>query len=391
MTAARCPACGAGGARQPVWELRGVPVRACTRPGAALDEALAQPRGDLRLAGCRACGHVHNEAFDPALLAAAAPGPADTLAHAAGYGATLRGLAAELVDRWDLRGGRVVEVGCGAGQLLAALRDAGAGHGVGIDPRAPALPPAPGIELIRKPYADRHTGVPADLVASRFLLEHLPEPRPFVELLAAHARGGAGPRAPLVFFEVPDGGATLERAVPWEVYYEHCSYFTAASLAGLARAAGLEPLEVSPHPAHRTLRLVARAARAGRPGPALPAGLEPAGLEGFAARADRRIARWRAELEARAASGVVVWGAGPRATTFLAAVGPRAAAAVACVVDVDPAKRGARLSGSGHEVIAPADLPGRARDTVVVLNELFVDEVGRELARLGLTARAVAA
>ena len=45
----------------------------------------------------------------------------------------------------------------------------------------------------------------------------------------------------VVFFELPDTERVLTEAAFWDIYYEHCSYFTRGSLARLFRRTGFEP------------------------------------------------------------------------------------------------------------------------------------------------------
>ncbi len=42
----------------------------------------------------------------------------------------------------------------------------------------------------------------------------------------------------MLLFELPDTTRILDECAFWDIYYEHCSYFTAGSLARLFRQAG---------------------------------------------------------------------------------------------------------------------------------------------------------
>jgi hypothetical protein len=54
---------------------------------------------------------------------------------------------------------------------------------------------------------------------------------------------GDRPEAVLLF-ELPDMGRILEERAFWDIYYEHCSYFTAGSLARAFGKAGFDVLDV---------------------------------------------------------------------------------------------------------------------------------------------------
>ena len=65
MPAHCCPSCGHG-ALLPFYEVDNVPAHSCLlMPGRA--EAVAYPRGDLRLAFCPSCGMITNTCFDSRL------------------------------------------------------------------------------------------------------------------------------------------------------------------------------------------------------------------------------------------------------------------------------------------------------------------------------------
>jgi hypothetical protein len=84
----------------------------------------------------------------------------------------------------------------------------------------------------------------------------------------------------------------------------------------------------------------------------------------------------------------VIWGAGSKGVGFLSTLG--LADEVACAVDVNPAKHGMFMPGTGHEVVAPERLADIRPGIVVVMNPAYVDEIGRDLAQLGVDANVLA-
>ena len=142
------------------------------------------------------------------------------------------------VERYDLRGKTVLEIGCGKGEFLAIMCEAGAGHGHRHRPGAHAerhrRRPAPSAStLIADFYAERTRTSPADAVVCRHTLEHIaPVARVHRPWCAARS---ATARDTVVLFELPDVARVLEEAAFWDIYYEHCSYFIAGSLARLFR------------------------------------------------------------------------------------------------------------------------------------------------------------
>ena len=61
-------------------------------------------------------------------------------------------------------------------------------------------------------------------------------------------------------------------------------------------------------------------------------------------------------------------------------------APVAAVVDINPRKVGAGVSGTGHAIVAPAELVDVRPRTVFVANPIYVNEIAAELRDLGIDA-----
>jgi hypothetical protein len=191
----------------------------------------------------------------------------------------------------------------------------------------------------------------------------------------------------LVFFEVPDQERVYDERAFWDVYYEHCSYFTAGALERLFLACGFEILDSWKGFGDQYLLLEARPLPAGqaarfRPKESL-AELEEK-VRSFAADAPRSIAAWCERFRAWAAAGkrVVLWGAGSKGVAFLSTLG--VADALDAAVDINPHKHGFFLPGSGHEVVSPESLRSRRPDVVVVMNAIYESEIREQLAAMDL-------
>jgi SAM-dependent methyltransferase len=365
-----CPACGATGA-EPFYEQRGIPVQSVALLPTR-EAALAFPRGDLVLAYCAACGFVFNAAYDAARQDYSRPAE-ESQAFSPRFRAFSRELAERLVAAYDVRGEDVLEAGCGRGDFLVEICRLGGNRGVGIDPGwfegrvdAPA-----GVEFVRAPYDAAQAEREADLVLCRHTLEHIGPVREFVELL----RRPAARRDGVVVIEVPDVLRVLREAAFWDVYYEHCSYFAAPSLAGLAGRCGLEVLASRLDFDGQYLVLEAR------PGAVVEgAGADEIGdaVERFAAEAPRTVERWRERL----GSGAALWGGSSKAVAFLTALGVEAGPMT--VVDINPHRQGAFLPGTGLEVLAPEALREQPPELVVAMNPAYLGEIASALETLGL-------
>jgi SAM-dependent methyltransferase len=385
---AACPACGSAEAADPVWELAPVPIHSCL----LVDDraaALGFPRGRLELRFCRRCGFIWNAAFEPARMHYGADYE-ETQWWSPRFRRFQTDLVERLVGRYDLHGKDVVEIGCGKGEFLVELCERGGNRGIGFDPayRDAGAGASPRVTFVRDWYSER-TDVAADFLCCRHALEHVHDPG---RLVGAVRRSVGDDRRRAVMFEVPDTARVLAEEAFWDLYYEHCSYFTPGSLGRLFRAHGFEILDLYRDYGDQYVLLEARPASGAVD--AHPAEEPVDALAELVARFRDRIAdrlgQWRERLAAARAAGrtAVLWGSGSKAVAYLTTM--RVDAAIACVVDINPRKQGKFLAGTGHEIVAPERLRALHPDLVVVMNPIYRDEIQATLRRLDVRADVLA-
>ena len=352
-------------------------------------DALAYGRGPIELALCGACGLITNTAFD-------APGHdysasyEETQAHSPRFREYARTLVQTLVSRHELVGRDVLEIGCGRGDMLVLLAEATGARAFGVDPswRGERFDDsiADRVEVTPEFLAAHHLDREFGLVLCRHTLEHVHDVRSFLDLLysgLAHR-----PETPVVF-EVPDTGRVLRETAFWDVYYEHCSYFTPGSLARCFRVAGFTPVGLDLGFDDQYVLLTAVAAgMAEAPSSTLEESVEEtrASAERFVARLEETREVWQRRLTASRARGetCVLWGAGSKGVGFLATIG--LSEEILCVVDVNPAKFGMFMPGSGHEIVPPDRLVDIRPDLVVIMNPVYEAEIRSTLVQLGVDA-----
>lgn len=379
-----CPVCG-GSEQHPVYDAgRSLPVL-CNVLWPTAEQALAAPAGPIRLVNCPSCGHVWNAAFDEGLIDYSQRYE-NSLHFSPTFQDYATALARRLVEDHDLGGRTVVEVGCGKGDFLAMLLQAGAGAGVGYDPSYAGHQDgaADGIRFVPELFPQDPGEIDADIVCARHLLEHLARP---TELVTSLARA-LDERRSVLYLEVPDGAYLLRRTALWDVIYEHPSHFTPTSMHRLLSDAGFSVSRVDTSFGGQYLWAEAFSGRAG--GDAATA-VDTDLATAFASRAAALVAHWSDRLAAERAEGrrIALWGTGSKGVTFLNLV--PGAEAVADVVDVNPRKHGLHVPGTGQRVVGPDALARTRPDLVVVMNPLYVEEIERVLAGLGVTARVAVA
>ena len=388
MAADRCPACGSK-RLEVFYEEASVPAHSCLLLPSR-EAALEYPRGSLRLGVCVACGFITNTRFDPSLNAYGADYE-ETQGFSPRFVAFARSLAERWVTRYALRDKDIVEIGCGKGEFLDLLCELGGNRGVGIDPsvRPERLPAASRrrLRFIPELYSDGHAALPADAIVCRHTLEHIHPVADFMRRVR-HAIGDR--RDTVVLFEIPDVLRVLDELAFWDIYYEHCSYFTPGSLARLFRRSGFDVLNLEMDFDDQYVLIEARPTdRPSRARLPLEDDLEQtlASVHRFTERCAATLEARRVELGHLVAEGkrVVIWGAGSKGVAFLTTLG--GAVGIEVAVDINPHKQGMYLAGTGQQIVAPEYLRTYQPDLILLMNPIYAAEVRAQLDELEVGAQ----
>lgn len=395
-----CPCCG-GRKVDVFYEVSGVPVNSVLQLPTR-EEALSFPTGDIALGFCNDCGFVYNTAFDPAVLEYSERYD-PTQAFSPTFNEWHKDLAQRLVERYGLRNKKVVEIGCGKGEFLNLLCELGNNEGTGFDP---AYVPARDLDrgktrakFVADFYDDRYSGERGDFVCCKMTLEHI---QPASEFVGTVRRAVGEDPNTVVFFQVPDVERILEELAFWDVYYEHCSYYSMGSLGRLFRRAGFDVLDLQREYDDQYLMIEARPG--GQRRTPLPQEDDLKRIRGLALAFKERLARekrqWQERLAGYRRDGrkVVVWGSGSKGVAFLTTLGLDDAApaatqkragrssahAVEYVVDINPHRQGYFMAKTGQKIVGPSFLEEYRPDVVIVMNPVYEHEIRRDLAQRSL-------
>jgi 2-polyprenyl-3-methyl-5-hydroxy-6-metoxy-1,4-benzoquinol methylase len=379
-----CPVCG-GVETTAALEIRNVPAHAVVvyRDRAAAEAA---PTGDMRLVCCRSCGFAFNRAFDPRLLHYR-DGYESTQAFSGHFNAFSSELAAEILARVGSREKPLLEIGCGQGEFLRLLEAGGHRNLIGFDPahhpERSALDKGSSVKIFAEAFSPALAAEPPAAIVCKMTLEHIANPLGFLRDIAAVAN-----QSPdcIVFLQVPNAEEIFRIGAFWDVYYEHCSYFTASTLPWLLARAGLRPLDLRTGFGAQYLLLAGRSGRSPSTVARTPPDNALAGFEAFLAKANRMIAAWDEKVDGfdRAGTSVALWGGGSKAVAFLSAL--ERSDAIDYAIDVNPRKSASHLPKSGLKVVSPSMAKKKPTDLIVVMNPNYLTEVRECCAGLGLPA-----
>lgn len=348
------------------------------------EEALAVPRKNIELGFCNECGFIFNRLFDTSIDYFTG-GYEDQQAFSKTFMEYLKRISEGLIEKYHLEGKTIIEIGCGKGDFLNQLVQINGGKGIGIDPAyEPGRQTNPNLTFYKQFYALEHGKIPADLICCRHTLEHIHQTRAFLQLL----RDSLGDRTdPVIFFEVPQIKRILEIRAFWDIYYEHCTYYSPGSLARVFRDTGYEILDLRLDYNDQYLLIEAR--------PSLKRSDRKLEIEEsvgqlktlvteFKEKIQEELLGWRRTLTRlkEANKKTVVWGGGSKSVGFL--VNFADLDLIQYVVDVNPHMEGNYIPGIGKMYVQPKFLKEYRPDAVIIMNGIYKNEITRALGDMGL-------
>lgn len=347
-----CRVCGILLPEIPLLRFENMPKSAQMLPDA---DALPEDEGlDLEIYQCPACGLAQTDAEPVSYYR--------EVIRAAGFSEEMRAFRrrqfADWIERYGLAGKRLLEVGCGRGEYLTLLRDAGVvAHGIEYGEQAVEHCLEQGLRVMRG-YIEQadfiHPDGPFDAFVVLNFLEHWPSPNPGLRGVANLLRDdGIG------LVEVPNLDMILRKRLFTEFISDHVSYFTRESLETTLRLNGFEVLECREVWYGYILSAVVRKRRQ----------CEVSAFEATRASLKREI---EAYISGRA---VAIWGAGHQALATIALLD--LGRSIRYVVDSAPFKQG-RFTPSSHvPIVAPEFLRANPVNAIIVMAASYSDEVAR--------------
>lgn len=352
------------------------------------EKAVAAPRSLVHLAYCDKCGLIYNLDFDNKLTEYS-DAYENSLHFSQRFRQWAQQTAERLVQKYQLSGKDIIEIGSGQGDFLAILQRLGNNRVLGFDPSYNSNKLVdlenPDVKIIPRAYSETFSDCPADFICCRHVLEHIQYPLEFLK----NIRTTIGQRKNcVVYFEVPNALYSFEKKGLWDIIYEHCSYFTSKSLAGLFLRAGFEPIEIAERYDGQFLTIEAQPAHDNE-NPVLNQEWVIPNIRqlinDFQNVYWQKVNSWQKTLDGleKQKESVIIWGAGSKGITFVNALNI-SHEQIEYIVDINPRKHGKFAPVTGQCIIGPEFLKECQPRTIIIMNIIYSDEIKETVRELGL-------
>ncbi|MFT5165770.1 MAG: SAM-dependent methyltransferase [Saprospiraceae bacterium] len=350
------------------------------------EEAQNVTKGRISLRFCKNCGYIGNEEHEEDKVNFDEYDFSND--HSPIYTKFTEELSDRLINRYNLKGKTILDIGCGDGDFLKTICKRGNNKGIGVDPGFDYSKKKSnnGVDLtfIREYYSEKHKDIKADLVVSRLVLTLPNDPVTFIKTIRKNLEDQPDT---IVYFDIPNSQYTFEEKVVWNVIYEHRSWYSKESLSYLLELCGFEVLSVDLCWHDEFLSIEARPNTKGTP-PQLPdpsrIGLLEGVIKEFADGFAALKMDYQQKIDTIKASGkkAMAWSAGARALTFFNIYDLKKD--VPYIVDINVNRQGKFLPGSGQPIVAPEFAIEYQPDIIIITNPTYADEIKDHVKQMGL-------
>jgi Zn ribbon nucleic-acid-binding protein len=318
------------------------------------EEALLAKTADIRLVECEHCGFIWNVLFDESLM-----NYGKNYQNEQGISKIFEEHLNEVIRLFIKRGykeKKIVEVGCGKGLFLNKLNLMEFKYIKGYDPAYEGYAENIVAEYFRKNSKTKQ----ADLVVLRHVLEHIADPVNFLHLIA-EVNNYQGD----IYIEVPDFYWIQRKSAFWDIYNEHCNYFSSDSIGRLFSQSESHLLFNEQYIGiFASLSSLKEKAETGNI--SVTYNTEEFNL-------NHKLETYRKILLSNQHKKIVLWGAASKGVIFVNLL-DKDKTYIQYLVDINPKKQGKFIGGTGHYISAPPpNLPSQT--LIIVANENYLCEI----------------
>jgi 2-polyprenyl-3-methyl-5-hydroxy-6-metoxy-1,4-benzoquinol methylase len=323
------------------------------------EQAKAAENGEVKLIQSPLSGFIFNKSFTPHLMNYDVHYQNEQ-ANSNFFKTHLSSVLA-LLKSWGIENKKVIEVGCGKAVFFDMMVEEGIDC-FGFDPTYEG-----NNSRIKKEYFDENQkGIEAGVIIMRHTLEHIPNPFSFLHTIA-NSNNNKG----FLFVEVPTFDWIVNKNAFWDIFYEHCNYFTEQSLASMFTEAITGNFFGGQY-----IYLWADLSKIRS---TIPNDLRFTKRETISFNA--KLKEYQEKL--KNAGTIAIWGAGAKGSTFLNLL-DKECDLVKYVIDINPAKQNKFIAGTGHQIFSEEVLLKDPVDTIFIMNDNYKQEIIEQISKFNL-------
>lgn len=350
----KCIICGEELSNKPLIEFENMPASAQNIPNS---NEISEDKGiTLNLHQCRKCGLIQFDCI-----------PVDyyrDVIRSGGYSTTMANLRKEqyshLINKYNLKGKKFLEVGCGQGEFLNMLKEFPV-EGYGIENKEDLVELAKNKKLnVEKGFMENENtkinGAPFDVFLSFNFLEHQPNPNAMLKGIYNNlTENGMG------LITVPSFEYILENNGYYELIRDHLAYFTFDTLTFLLEKNGFVVLEKE-IVNRDTLSVIVKK----RPI------IDISNIENSYFDIIKQVNTYIDKLTENK-KHVAIWGASHQGFTLASTA--NLSDKIEFIIDSAPFKQGKYTPASHIPIIPPEEAMKRELDSIIIVAPGYVDEI----------------
>lgn len=267
------------------------------------------------------------------------------------------------IQKFSLKGKKVIEIGCGRGEYLSILQQCGVeAYGLEYSKKSVAECIKNGLKVLRGFIQSRRDGLkyaPFDAFFMLSFLEHLPDPNAALSGISSNLAEGA-----IGLIEVPNFDMILRNKLFSEFTADHLLYFTRETLKMTLMLNGFEVIDCCEVWHDYIISAVVKKRTK----------LDLSLFDKQRKKLKEEIKRYILRFQDKK---IAIWGAGHQALAIISLMG--LAGKIKYVVDSAPFKQGRYTPATHIPIVSPEVLAKDHVDAVIVMAGSYCDEVARTM------------
>ena len=318
------------------------------------EEAFLATVGNVHLVQSLHSGFIFNKSFDPNFMNYDANYNNEQSTSSV-FQEHLISVLKLLKEQLSIQNKKVVEIGCGKGSFFEIMQQDGI-NCIGFDPTYEGDNPS----IIKDYFTDENSDINADVIIMRHTLEHIPNPFAFI-----HSIAKANNYRGKLFIEVPTFDWIYDKKAFWDIFYEHCNYFTEQSLSVMFKKSITGNFFGGQY-----IYLCADLSELRNTIP------NEYNKKRYDIDFNKQIEKYINILESN--ESIAIWGSGAKGSTFLNLLDSDKKR-VSYVIDINTAKQNKFIAHTSHPIYSPDILSSKPVDRILIMNENYFSEIKKVL------------